>query len=311
MEKNDKIYVAGHSGLFGGAILRALKKYGYENIVTVTHPELDLSDSEQTYDFMMSEKPEYVFFAAGKVGGINVNSEEMADFTLENVKMAMNIIEHSHKTSVKKLLYLGSSCIYPYNSEQPIKEESLLAGRLEPTNEGYALAKIMGIKLCEYYRKQYGNDFIACIPANVYGPGDNFSELRGHVIPSLIKKMHLAKINKVSTVSVWGSGKPRREFLFVDDAAEACMNLMMQYSGEIAVNIGVGETTSIREVAELIKEVVGYNGDIVYDYSKPDGMNERMLDSDRMRKLGWRAGTVLREGLVKTYEWYINTKETQ
>lgn len=311
MDKTDKIYVAGHSGLFGGAILRTLKKQGYENIVTAVHSELDLCDLKQTKDYLLSEKPRYVFFAAGKVGGISVNSEEMADFTLENTKMAMNIIECSHEASVKKLLYLGSSCIYPFNTEQPIKEEALLTGRLEPTNEGYALAKIIGIKLCEYYRKQYGDDYISCIPANVYGPGDNFSENRGHVIPSLIKKMHFATIYNSSTVSVWGSGKPRREFLFVDDAAEACINLMMQYSREIPINIGVGEMTSIREVAELIAEVVGFNGELVYDYSKPDGMYERMLDCTRVRQLGWRANTALREGLLKTYEWFLNTKEIQ
>lgn len=311
MNIEEKIYIAGHNGLFGSAIINRLKNRGYSNIITASHSDLDLSSQEQTRTFLMTEKPSYIFFAAGKVGGLNVNSEEMADFTLENTRMAMNIVESAHEASVKKLLYLGSSCIYPYNAEQPIREESLLSGRLEPTNEGYALSKIIGIKLCEYYRKQYGDDFISCIPANVYGPGDNFIENRGHVIPSLINRIHFAMVNSSPTVPVWGSGKPRREFLFVDDAAEACINLMMHYNEASPINIGVGETTSIRELAELIVEIIGFNGILTYDYSKPDGMYERMLDCTKIRKLGWRAETTLREGIIKTYKWFVEKKEIQ
>lgn len=305
MEKQSKIYIAGHTGLLGTAMEQYLRQLGYDNLLTPNHADLDLTQLGQVNDFFQSEQPEYVFMMAGLVGGIKANSERMSEFALENIQMATNVISACHTYAVKKLLYLGSSCIYPCHCQQPIKEEYLLTGALEPTNEGFALAKIMGIRLCQYYKQQYGDPFISCIPANIYGPNDNFDEENNHVVPALIKRLHRAKENGIKRVDIWGSGKPQREFLFIDDAIEACYFLMTHYEDNEPVNIGVGKTTSIRELAELIAETVGYQGELYFDRTKPDGMMERKLDSSKMESLGWKAETELRTGIQQTYEWYL------
>ncbi|MDD4565843.1 MAG: GDP-L-fucose synthase [Eubacteriales bacterium] len=305
MNKDSKIYIAGHTGLLGTNTLNYLRSEGYFNFILKTHSELDLTNQAETEAFFMTEKPEYVFHMAGLVGGIQSNSKRMAEFTMENVKMTANVIDAAHKAGVKKLLYLGSSCIYPTKSVQPIREEYLLTGPLEPTNEGYAIAKILGVKLCQYYYQQYGDLFISCIPANVYGPGDNFDEKENHVIPALIKRVHNAKINNIRQVTVWGTGNPRREFLFIEDAVKACVFLMNHYSDDAVLNAGVGKTTSIRELAETVVRVVGYEGELVFDTSKPDGMLERMLDSTKLNEMGWKANTALHEGIQKTYAWFL------
>ena len=304
MEKDSKIYIAGHTGLFGANTLNYLINEGYNNILLRTHNELDLTNQAKTEELFMTEKPEYVFFMAGLVGGIQSNSGRMAEFTMENAKMTINIIDAAHKAGVKKLLYLGSSCIYPTISAQPIKEEYILTSPLEPTNEGYAIAKILGVKLCQYYSKQYRDRFICCIPANAYGPEDNFDEKENHVVPALIKRVHNAKINNRPQVEVWGTGNPKREFLFIEDAVEACVFLMNHYEGDTVLNAGVGKSTSIRELAETVVKVVGYEGDLVFDTSKPDGMMERMLDSSKLINMGWSANTTLYNGIQKTYEWF-------
>lgn len=309
MNKDSKIYIAGHTGLLGTNTLNFLRSEGYFNFVLKTHSELDLTKQAATEEFFMAEKPEYVFCMAGLVGGIQSNNERMAEFTMENAKMAANVIDAAHNAGVKKLLYPGSSCIYPTKSVQPIREEYLLTGPLEPTNEGYAIAKILGVKLCQYYYKQYGDHFISCIPANIYGPGDNFDEKENHVVPALIKRVHDAKINRLPQVTVWGTGNPKREFLFVEDAAEACVFLMNHYSGDTVLNAGVGKSTSIRELAETVAKVVGYEGELIFDTSKPDGMMERMLDSSKLINMGWKANTALFDGIQKTYEWFLKNKK--
>lgn len=309
MQKNKKIYVAGHTGLFGSAIVRALHKHEYNCILSATHNELDLTDGKATLSFFEKETPDYVFVAAAKVGGINANNTYMADFAMENLLITCNVLSAAHKIGVKKLLYLGSSCIYPRDASQPVKEDYILSGLPEPTNEGYAIAKIAGIKMCDYYMKQYGDHFISCIPANVYGPNDSFEEGNNHVIPALIQRFHDAKRKKLSHVSIWGTGNAEREFMYIDDAAEACLYVMDKYNGPGTINIGVGKTTSIRELAECIKKIVGYEGEIQFDISKPDGMPRRLLDSDKISKLGWKANTKLDEGLSLEYDWFLKNVE--
>lgn len=311
MKKNAKIYVAGHTGLFGSAIVRALKRAEYTNILTRTHAELDLTDGTAAMAFFEKERPEYVFVAAALVGGIQANDTYMADFAMENLLITCNVLRAAHETGVKKLLYLGSSCIYPRESEQPVKEEYLLTGLPEPTNEGYAIAKIAGVRMCDYYKRQYGDNFISCIPANVYGENDDLDPRNSHVIPALIRRFHEAKLNGLPYVEIWGTGAAEREFMYIDDGAEACVYVMEKYDGPGTINIGMGHTTSIRELAEKVKEAVGYRGEIRYDASKPDGMPRRLLDSTKITALGWKPSVPLEDGLKKTYAWFLSKKEDE
>jgi GDP-L-fucose synthase len=308
MEKDAKIYVAGHRGLVGSAIIRKLEVEGFTNLVTATSKELDLREQQQVRDFFVRERPDYVFLAAAKVGGILANNEFPADFIYQNLMIEANVIESARRSNVKKLLFLGSTCIYPKLAPQPLKEEYLLTGPLEPTNEWYAVAKIAGIKLCQAYRRQYCSRFISAMPTNLFGPGDNFDLETSHVLPALIRKFHEAKIGDQPTVRVWGSGKPLREFLHVDDCAAACLFLMQHYDGEDIVNIGVGEDISIAELAERIKEITGYQGEIVYDASKPDGTPRKLVDTAKINRLGWRACIPLDEGIRRTYQWFLGNK---
>jgi len=301
MQLNNKIYIAGHRGLVGSAISRLLKKKGYTNIIEKTSRELDLRNQSATDLFFKEHQPEYVFLAAGKVGGIIANSNFPADFIYDNIMIEANIIHAALKYGVKKLLFLGSSCIYPKFAPQPIKEDYLLTGELEPTNEAYAIAKIAGIKLCEAYRDQYGANFISVMPTNLYGIGDHYHPQNSHVLPALIRKIHEAKYNDQSEVVIWGTGKPRREFLFADDLADACLFLMQQYNQKKTVNIGSGIDYTIAELAQIIKDIIGYNGEIVYDQTKPDGTPRKLLDSSRLHKLGWKHTTGLKEGIQQTY----------
>lgn len=303
--KHSKIYVAGHRGMVGSAIVRRLKELGYTNLVYRTSKELDLRRQADVEKFFEEERPEYVFLAAAKVGGILANNTYPADFIYDNLMIETNVIHSAYKYGVKKLLFLGSSCIYPKYAEQPIKEEYLLTGSLEPTNEAYAIAKITGIELCKFYRRQYGCDFISAMPTNLYGPNDNFDLQTSHVLPALIRKFHEAKVRGDKEVVIWGTGKPRREFLYVDDLADACIYLMLNYSDEMHVNIGTGEDIEIRELAEIIKEIVDFEGEIVNDLSKPDGTPRKLLDVSLIHSLGWRHKTGLREGIEKIYEWYL------
>ena len=305
MNRIDKIYVAGHRGLVGSALVRRLEDEGFENVLTPAREKLDLTDSRAVDEFFAAERPEYVFLAAAKVGGILANSTYPADFLRDNLAIELAVIDAAFRYGVKKLLFLGSSCIYPKYASQPIKEDYLLTGELEPTNEPYAVAKIAGIKLCEGYRKQYGVDFISAMPTNLYGPGDNFDLQSSHVLPALIRKFHEAKERADSTVTVWGTGKPRREFLYVDDLADACVYVMENYSDGRPINIGVGEDVSISELAELVREVVDYGGEIIYDPSKPDGTPRKLLDVSKLHDLGWQAHTSLREGIARTYAWFL------
>ncbi len=304
---DSKIYVAGHNGLVGSAIMRKLESEGYKNIVTRTFEELDLTDQKATREFFEKERPEYVFLAAAKVGGIQANSTFPADFIYINLMIECNVIKASHEFGVKKLLFLGSSCIYPKLAPQPIKEEYLLSGYLEETNEPYALAKISGMKMCQYFNKQYGTNFISVMPTNLYGPNDNFDLNTSHVLPALIRKFHEAKVNNAPYVEIWGTGTPRREFLFVDDLADACLFLMKNYSGNDFFNVGTGEDVTIRELAELIGEVVGCKGELKFDTSKPDGTPRKLLDVTRIHEAGWRHRIGLKKGLEKTYEWFSKT----
>jgi GDP-L-fucose synthase len=301
----SKIYVAGHAGLVGSAIMRKLESEGFKNIVTRTFKELDLTDQKATREFFEKERPEYVFLAAAKVGGIQANSVYPADFIYINLMIECNVIKASHEFGVKKLLFLGSSCIYPKMAPQPIKEEYLLSGYLEETNEPYALAKISGMKMCQYFNKQYGTNFISVMPTNLYGPNDNFDLNTSHVLPALIRKFHEAKVNNAPYVEIWGTGTPRREFLFVDDLADACLFLMKNYSGSDFFNVGTGEDVTIRELAELIGEVVGYKGELKFDTSKPDGTPRKLLDVTRIHEAGWRHKIELKEGLQIIYDYYI------
>ena len=304
MEKNAKIYVAGHHGLVGSGIMRSLERHGYENIIVRTHRELDLRDQEQVNRFFEEEKPEYVFLAAAKVGGIWANSQAPADFCYDNLMISANVIHAAYEHHVKKLLFLGSSCIYPKMAPQPIKEEYLLTGALEPTNEGYALAKISGMQMCKFYRRQYGCDFISAMPTNLYGINDNFDLNSSHVLPAMIRKFHEAKVQNKPEVVLWGTGKVLREFLYVDDLADALVFLMNHYSDESHVNIGTGEDLSIHDLALTVKEVVGYQGEIVYDSSKPDGTPRKLLDVSLLHRIGWHHQVGLRQGIEAVYAWY-------
>lgn len=305
MEKNSKIYVAGHRGLVGSAIVRELKKKGYINIIGKTHSELDLMDTSAVEEFFKIEKPEYVFLAAAKVGGILANSTYPADFIYENLQIQNNVIGMAKKYEVKKLMFLGSSCIYPKMCPQPIKEEYLLSGYLEETNEAYALAKISGLKMCQFFNKQYGTKFISVMPTNLYGPYDNFHPENSHVMPALIRRFHEAKVNEAKEVVVWGSGAPLREFLYSEDMADACIYLMETYEGNDFFNIGTGKEITIKDLAELIKDIVGYEGKIVWDSSKPDGTPRKLLDVSRLKKAGWTYKIELKDGIEKAYKWYL------
>ncbi|MEO8823364.1 MAG: GDP-L-fucose synthase [Ginsengibacter sp.] len=302
MEKTSKIYVAGHRGLVGSAIVRKLKMEGFENLLLKTSAELDLRNQQAVKNFFENEKPEYVILAAAKVGGINANNTYPADFLYDNLCIQNNVIHEAYKNGVKKLLFLGSSCIYPKNSQQPIKEEYLLSGYLEPTNDAYAIAKIAGIKMCQSYHKQYDCNFISAMPTNLYGPGDNYDLKNSHVLPALLRKFHEAKEKNEPTVTVWGTGKPRREFLHADDLADACLFLMQQYNHPEIINIGVGKDISIGEMAEMVKKISGYEGKIVFDTSMPDGTFQKLLDVSKLHALGWKAQIGFEEGMRRTYE---------
>lgn len=304
MEKSSKIFVAGHRGMVGSAIVRKLEQEGFTNIVTRTSAELDLRNQEAVNVFFEKERPEYVFLAAAKVGGILANNTYRAEFLYDNLLMESNIIHAAYKNEVKKLLFLGSSCIYPKLAPQPLKEEHLLTGLLEPTNEPYAIAKIAGIKLCEAYRDQYGCNFIAAMPTNLYGPGDNYDLQNSHVIPAMIRKFHEAKVNGAATVEIWGTGTPLREFMYADDMAAACFFLMQAYNEKLFVNVGTGEEVTIKDLALLIKEVTGFAGTIQFDTSKPDGTPRKLMDSSKLHALGWKHTTSLREGLEKAYGFF-------
>lgn len=309
MEKDSKIYIAGHGGLVGSAILRKLVADGHSNIITKTREELDLLNQQAVADFFESEKPEYVFLAAAKVGGILANKQFPAEFIYENLQIQNNIVRNAHKHEVKKLLFLGSSCIYPKLAPQPIKEEHLLTSELEPTNRAYAVAKIAGITLCQSYNEQYGTNYISLMPTNLYGPGDNFDLETSHVLPALLRKFHDAKVQKNPTVEIWGTGAPKREFLHVEDLADASIFLIKNYDETDIVNVGTGEDVAIKELANIIKEVVGYDGDLVWDTSKPDGTPRKLLDVSKLRNHGWKHSIELKDGIQKTYEWYLSSEE--
>lgn len=304
MELNSKIYVAGHTGMVGSAIVRALKQQGFNNLVTCPSEELNLCRQQEAEDFFDAEKPDYVFIAAARVGGIHANSVYKAQFLYENLTIAANTVHAAYKSGVKKLLYLGSSCIYPKFAGQPIKEEYLLTGALEPTNEGYALAKIAGIKLCETYRDQYGCNFIAAMPCSIYGYGDNYHNQNAHVIPMLMRKFHEAKITNSPEVTLWGTGTPVREFMFVDDLADACLFLMRGFDEKLFINVGTGEEISIAGLAELMKDVTGYEGIVSFDASMPDGTPRKLLDSGRLHAIGWWHKTSLADGLSLAYKQF-------
>lgn len=309
MNKNSKIYVAGHRGLVGSAIVRNLQERGYTNIIGRTHKELDLTRQSDVEKFFEEEKPEYVFLAAARVGGIYINNEKPADFIYENLMIESNVIHSSYKNNVKKLLFLGTGCIYPKFAEQPIKEEYLLTGELESTNEAYAIAKISGIELCKFYRRQYGCNYISAMPANLYGINDNFDLETSHVLPAIIRKVHEAKVNGDKDMTIWGTGKALREFMYVDDLADALVHLMLNYSEEIHVNMGTGEEYSIKELTEIVKEVVGFKGEIKNDLSKPDGTPRKLLDVSRLEATGWKYKTSLKEGITKVYNWYVENNK--
>jgi GDP-L-fucose synthase len=305
MQKKDRIYVAGHRGLAGGAISRELARAGYQHLLQRTSKQLNLRDRDATRAFFKKERPQVVVVAAAKVGGIKANHDYPVDFLLWNLQIQNNVIEASADFGVEKLLFLGSSCIYPKLAKQPIAENSLLTGPLEPTNEPYAIAKIAGIKLCQAYARQHGKRFISAMPTNLYGPGDNFDLNTSHVLPALLRKVHEAKIHRHPEVIVWGSGKPRREFLHVDDLATACRFLLEHYEDPQLINVGYGEDVTIRELVETIFEVVGYSGRIKFDRTKPDGTPRKLMKSSRLRKLGWKPRISLREGIRTTYQWYL------
>jgi Nucleoside-diphosphate-sugar epimerases len=311
MEKKSKIYIAGHRGMVGSAIHRRLKKEGFGNFIFKTSDELDLRDQQAVAGFFAKEQPEYVFLAAAKVGGILANNTYRAEFLYDNLMIQSNVIENAYRQKVKKLLFLGSSCIYPKLAPQPLKEEYLLTGLLEHTNEPYAIAKIAGIKMCDAYRSQYGCNFISVMPTNLYGPNDNYDLKNSHVLPALLRKFHEAKIQDQPEVIVWGSGTPRREFLHADDMADACVFLMKNYSEEGLINIGVGEDLSIKELAEMIKDIVDYKGKIVFDSSKPDGTPRKLMDVSKLTSLGWKASVSLKEGITAVYkEKFLSTIES-
>ena len=303
MLKNSKIYVAGSNGMVGSAIVRNLRNKGFENIVTKSSKELDLRSQKEVFTFFETEKPEYVFLVAAKVGGIYANNAYPAEFLYDNMMIQNNVIHAAHVHNVEKLLFLGSSCIYPKMAPQPLKEDYLLTGALEPTNEAYAIAKIAGLKMCQYYKQQYGANFISAMPTNLYGINDNFNLQNSHVLPALLRKFIEAKHNNEQDVVVWGSGSPMREFLFVDDLAEACVFLMMNYNDGETINIGTGEDVTIKELAETIKEIVGFSGSLVFDATKPDGTPRKLLDVSKINNLGWKHEVSLKEGIQKTLHW--------
>lgn len=304
MERDSKIYVAGHRGMVGSSIVRRLEQLGHTNIVKRSSKELDLRNQQAVKDFMASEKPEYVFLAAAKVGGIQANNTYRAEFLYDNLMMEANVIDAAYQNGVKKLLFLGSSCIYPKFADQPLKEDSLLSGYLEPTNEPYAIAKIAGIKLCETYREQYGADFISAMPTNLYGPGDNYDLENSHVLPAMIRKFHEAKLNGHATVTLWGDGSPMREFLHTDDLADALVFLMDAYSEKQFMNIGYGSDITIKHLAEIIQKIVGHEGEIIWDTSKPNGTPRKLMDSSRIKELGWEPEIELEEGINGVYQAY-------
>ena len=320
MDKESKIYVAGHRGMVGSAICRQLEQQGYKNIVTKTHGELDLCNQQAVHDFMQYEKPDYVILAAAKVGGIFANNEYPAEFIYQNLMIESNVIHQAYKAGVEKLLFLGSSCIYPKSVEQPMREEALLTGTLEATNEPYAIAKIAGIKLCESYNRQYGTDYRSVMPTNLYGLGDNFHPENSHVIPALMRRIHEAKINNEKEVVVWGSGKPMREFLYVDDMASASLHVLklddemyQQHTQPMLshINVGSGVDCTIRELAETIKKIVGYQGNLVFDSGKPDGTLRKLMNIDRLSQLGWQPTISLEKGLMITYSWFEKVLEQE
>lgn len=304
MKRYEKTYIAGHESMIGLAILHRLEQEGFRNLVIRTSSELDLTDQKMVLNFFISEKPNYVFLAAAKVGGILANSKYPAEFIFCNIQIQNNMIHSAWRSGVKKLLFLGSSCIYPKECSQPMKEEYLLSGKLESTSESYAMAKITGIKMCQSYNVQYRTNYISVVPADIYGPHDDFDSQTGHVLPALIAKMHKAKLYEEKRVIVWGTGSPRREFLHVDDLADACVFLMDNYNGSEIINVGCGKDLSIRELALLIRDILGFKGEIVFDDSKPDGTPRKFLDSNRLRKMGWRPKISLEDGTRQTYEWY-------
>ncbi|WP_406686097.1 GDP-L-fucose synthase family protein [Rossellomorea vietnamensis] len=310
MRKDSKIYVAGHRGLVGSAILRKLQAEGYTNLQYRTSKELDLRDKGQVDQFFQEEKPEFVFLAAAKVGGIVANNEYPADFIRDNLLIQTNVIDASYRNEVEKLLFLGSTCIYPKLAPQPLKEEYLLTGELEPTNEPYAIAKIAGIKMCESYNRQYGTKYISAMPTNLYGENDNFDLQTSHVLPALLRKFHEAKEANAPFVEMWGTGTPKREFLYSDDLADACLFLIENYEGNEIVNIGVGEDIAIKDLGEKIKAEVGYEGDIKFDTTKPDGTPRKLVDVTKINSLGWKASITLEEGLKKAYQWFLENELT-
>lgn len=309
MNKDSKIYVAGHRGLVGSAIVRNLQSKGYTNIVGKTHSELDLCDQVAVRDFFEKEKPEYVVLAAAKVGGINANNTTPADFAYINMQIQCNVIKAAHDNNVKKLLFLGSTCIYPKMAPQPIPEDALLTGPLEVTNEAYAIAKISGLEMCKFFKRQYGDDFISCMPTNLYGPHDNYDLNNSHVMPAMIRKFHEAKVNNAKAVELWGTGSPLREFLYVDDMADACVFLLENYSGEQHVNIGTGKEVSIKELAETVKKTVGYEGEIVWNSDMPDGTPRKLTDVTKLHGLGWTHKVDLEEGVKLAYDWFAENIE--
>jgi GDP-L-fucose synthase len=305
MNKHDKIFVAGHRGMVGSAIVRKLIKEGYQNIITRTSTELNLMDQKEVTSFFETEKPDYVFLAAAKVGGIHANNTYRAEFLYNNLMIEANVIHAAHCHQVKKLLFLGSSCIYPKMAPQPLTENALLTGELESTNEPYAIAKIAGIKLCESYRDQYGDNFISAMPTNLYGPNDNYDLNNSHVLPALIRKFHEAKIHNQSQVEVWGTGAPLREFLHVDDLADACYFLMLQYNDKGFVNVGTGNDLSIKDLAEMVKDIIGFEGELVWNTSKPDGTPRKLMNVDKIESLGWKHQIGLNEGIKSVYEEFV------
>ncbi|MDE6412031.1 MAG: GDP-L-fucose synthase [Clostridia bacterium] len=307
MEKTAKIYVAGHRGMVGSAIVRKLQSEGYTNLLLRTHSELDLLNQVAVREFFIKEKPDYVFLAAAKVGGIIANSRHLADFMYENMVMQMNVIHEAWKNGCKKLMFLGSSCIYPKFAPQPMPESCLLTSSLEETNEAYALAKISGLKYCEYLNRQYGTDYISVMPTNLYGPNDNYHPEHSHVLPALIRRFHEAKMSGIKEVTCWGTGKPLREFLYVDDLADACVFLMNHYSGNETVNVGTGKELSIKELTELVAEVIGYEGEIKWDATRPDGTPRKLLDVTKLKNLGWEYKTELKEGIKLAYRDFLES----
>lgn len=309
IDLKDKIYVAGHRGLVGSAIVRSLEKKGYRNIIGRTHKELDLTNQAAVNEFFEKERPDVVVLAAAKVGGIHANNTYPAEFAYENLQIQCNVIKCCHDYKVKKLLFLGSTCIYPKMAEQPIIEDALLTGALEPTNEAYAIAKIAGLEMCKFFKRQYGDNFISCMPTNLYGPNDNYDLNGSHVMPAMIRKFHDAKVNGVKSVELWGSGTPLREFLYVDDMADACVFLLEKYDGESHVNIGTGKEISIKELAETVKNVVGYEGDIVWNTDMPDGTPRKLTNVDKLHNLGFCHKVELEEGIELSYKWFCENVE--